>query len=99
MKILIISPKNKTVFNFRGDLIKSMIAGGHDVYVTGPNKEFESDILALGVKELIEVPLVKDNTSIKGDLSYMKNLKNVMKQLKPDLVFSYTIKQIGRAHV
>ena len=94
MKILVISPKNKTVFNFRGDLIKSMIAGGHDVYVTGPNKEFESDILALGVKELIEVPLVKDNTSIKGDLSYMKNLKKVMKQLKPDLVFSYTIKPV-----
>lgn len=94
MKILVVSPKNKTVFNFRGDLIKNMIASGHEVYVTGPNRDFEADILALGVKELIEVPLVKDNTNVKGDLSYMNNLKKVMKELSPDLVFSYTIKPV-----
>ena len=94
MKILVISPKNKTVFNFRGDLIKNMIASGHEVYVTGPNKDFEEDVLALGVKELICVPLVKDNTSVSGDLSYMKKLKAVIKELKPDLVFSYTIKPV-----
>lgn len=94
MKILVISPKNKTVFNFRGDLIKDMIASGHEVYVTGPDREYEEDVLALGVKELICVPLVKDNTSIKGDLSYLKRLKRVMTELKPDLVFSYTIKPV-----
>ena len=44
MKILIVSPKNKTVFNFRGDLVKDMIARGHTVVVTGPNKDFVDDI-------------------------------------------------------
>ena len=67
MRILVISAKNKTVFNFRGDLIKDMIQNGNDVYVTGPNNDFIDDILALGVKELIEVPSVKDNTSIKNE--------------------------------
>lgn len=94
MKILVISPKNKTVFNFRGDLIKDMIAKGNDVYVTGPNKEYIEDILALGVKKFIEVPLVKDNTSISGDLAYLKKLKAVMKKVQPDLVFEYTIKPV-----
>ena len=94
MKILVISPKNKTVFNFRGDLIKDMIAKGNDVYVTGPNRDYEEDILALGVKKLIEIPFVKDNTSVFGDLSYLRNLKQVISTLRPDLVFSYTIKPV-----
>lgn len=94
MRILVVSPKNKTVFNFRGDLIKDMIAKGNDVYVTGPNREFVEDIMHLGVKEFIEVPLVKDNTSITGDILYMKKLKSVMKRIQPELVFEYTIKPV-----
>lgn len=94
MKILIVSPKNKTVFNFRGDLIKDMVAKGNEVYVTGPNKDFVDDIMALGVKEFLEVPLVKDNTSIIGDLAYFRKLCEVMKKIQPQLVFAYTIKPV-----
>lgn len=94
MKILIVSPKNKTVFNFRGDLIRDMIAQGHQVVVLGPNRDYVEDVLALGVSEFIEVKLVKDNTSIKGDLAYLKQLVAIMKAQKPDLVFGYTIKPV-----
>ena len=94
MRILIVSPKNKTVFNFRGDLIKDMIVKGNEVYVTGPNKEFVEDVMALGVKEFIEIPFVKDSTSIIGDLLYLKKLKTVMKRVQPELVFEYTIKPV-----
>lgn len=94
MRILVVSPKNKTVFNFRGDLIKDMIAKGNEVYVTGPNRDFVDDIMALGVKEFIELPLIKDNTSISGDLAYLKRLKTVMKKVQPELVFEYTIKPV-----
>ncbi len=94
MKIMVVSPKNKTVFNFRGDLIKDMIASGNEVIVTGPNTDFVDDIKALGVSKFIEVKLVKDNTSIAGDLSYFKKLSGVMKNEKPDMVFSYTIKPV-----
>ena len=79
MKILVISPKNKTVFNFRGDLIRDMIANGNEVIVTGPNRDFLNDIMALGVSEFVEIPFVKDNTNIKGDLAYWKALKKVIK--------------------
>lgn len=94
MKILIVSPKNKTVFNFRGDLIRDMIANGNKVIVTGPNRDFMDEILELGVSEFVEIPFVKDNTSIKGDLAYWKALKRVIKEKKPDIVFSYTIKPV-----
>lgn len=94
MKILIISAKNKTVFNFRGDLIKDMISHGNEVYVTGPNQDYIDDVMALGVKEFIEIPSVKDNTSVKNDLNYLKRLKSAISTIKPDIVFSYNIKPV-----
>lgn len=94
MKILIVSAKNKTVFNFRGDLVKDMIAHGNEVYVTGPNKDYLEDVMALGVKRFIEIPFVKDNTSVKNDLNYLKQLKKAVKDVQPDIVFSYNIKPV-----
>lgn len=94
MKILIVSAKNKTVFNFRGDLVKDMIAHGNEVYVTGPNKDFLDDVMALGVKKFIEIPSVKDNTSVKNDLNYLKLLKKAIKEIQPDIVFGYNIKPV-----
>lgn len=94
MRILVVSPKNKTVFNFRGDLIRDMIAHGHEVIVTGPNRDYVEDVLALGISEFIEAKLVKDNTSVTGDLAYLKKLIQVMREKKPDLVFGYTIKPV-----
>lgn len=94
MKIVIVSPRNKSVFNFRGDLVRDMISKGHKIVVLGPNQEYVEDILALGVSEFEEVKLVKDNTSIKGDLVYLKNLIEIMRKHKPDLVFGYTIKPV-----
>ncbi|GAA0182412.1 glycosyltransferase family 4 protein [Clostridium sediminicola] len=93
MKVMVISPKNKTLFNFRGDLIKKIISNGHEVVAIGPNKDYIDDVLALGAK-FIEVPFSKDNISILGDVNYYKKLKKVMKSEKPDLVFSYTIKPV-----
>lgn len=93
MKILVISPKNKTVFNFRGDLIKEFISRGYEVVVTGPNRDYIEDIKNLGVS-FVEVPFVKDNVGIKGDLGYCKMLTDVIRKEKPDKIFSYTIKPI-----
>lgn len=94
MKILIISPKNKTVYNFRGDLIKDMISAGHEVYVTGPNRDFYEEVMALGITEFYEVSLVKDNTNPLGDLQYLRQTEKLIKALKPDIVFSYTVKPV-----
>ncbi|WP_318617956.1 glycosyltransferase family 4 protein [Sporosarcina sp. YIM B06819] len=93
MKVIVISPKNKTLFNFRGDLIKEIISKGHEVIAIGPNRDNINEVLALGVK-FIEVPFTKDNTSILGDIKYFKKLKDVIVAQKPDLVFSYTIKPV-----
>lgn len=94
MKILVISPRNKSIFNFRGDLIKDMIKNHNEVYAVGPNEEFLDDIYALGIRKFFSVKLERNTIGILNDISYFLKLKKLIKELKPDMVFSYTIKPV-----
>lgn len=93
MKFLLISPKNRTVYNFRGELVKSIIQKGYEVIVTGPDQTDVDRITALGAR-FVEIPVNKTGTSIVGDLKYCKALKKLMRTEKPDVTLGYTIKPV-----
>lgn len=93
MKFLLISPKNRTVYNFRGDLIRTIIEKGYEVLVTGPDQTDVEKIEALGAR-FIEIPMNKTGTSILSDLKYCKRLKALMKAEKPDVTLGYTVKPV-----
>ncbi len=93
MKLLLISPKNRTVFNFRGDLIRALLSKGHDVVVTGPNHDHIDEINKLGV-EFVCVPADKNGTSILGDIRYLSGLCKVIRRTKPHITLGYTIKPV-----
>jgi hypothetical protein len=48
MKFILVSPKNRTVYNFRGDLIRQIVEAGNEVIVTGPDQVDVEKIKALG---------------------------------------------------
>lgn len=50
MKFVLVSPKNRTAYNFRGDLVKLIISKGYEVIVTGPNRDNVGKIEALGAR-------------------------------------------------
>ena len=56
MKFVLLSPKNRTVYNFRGDLIREIISKGHEVVVTGPDQTDVDKIKALGAR-FVENPM------------------------------------------
>lgn len=93
MKFLLISPKNRTVYNFRGNLIKDIINKGYEVIVTGPDQIDIDKIYSLGVS-FKEVEMNKNGTNIVKDIKYLKNLFQIMKKEKPDIVLGYTIKPV-----
>lgn len=93
MKLLLISPKNRTVYNFRGDLIKDIISSGYKVAVTGPDLTDVEKITALGA-DFREIPMKKNGTSIVGDLKYCKNLYQLIKKENPDITLGYTVKPV-----
>lgn len=75
-KFILVSPKNRSAYNFRGDLIKDIQAQGYDVVVTGPDKEGVDKIEALGVK-FIEVPVNKNGLNPFADLVYCLKLYKI----------------------
>ncbi|MBR4333260.1 MAG: glycosyltransferase family 4 protein [Clostridia bacterium] len=92
-KFILISPKNRTVYNFRGDLIRDIIAKGYEVAVTGPDSTDVDKIEALGAR-FHEIPMNKTGTSVIGDLKYCNALTAFLKAEKPDATLGYTVKPV-----
>lgn len=90
---VLISPKNRTAYNFRGDLISEIIKQGYKVYVTGPNKIDVDKIEALGA-EFIEIPNDKNGVSITADLRYLRSLIKLFRRVKPTATLGYTVKPV-----
>ena len=93
MKFVLISPKNRTAYNFRGDLIKEIVGMGYEVIVTGPDGTDADKITELGAR-FVEIPLNKTGTSVRADLKYLKALKKLFREEKPDVTLGYTIKPV-----
>lgn len=93
MKFLLISPKNRTVYNFRGDLIKEIIKEGYEVIVTGPDQTDVDKIEELGAR-FVEIPMNKTGTSVLKDMRYCKALISLMRKEKPDITLGYTVKPV-----
>ncbi|MDR1683472.1 MAG: hypothetical protein LBS25_08855, partial [Candidatus Symbiothrix sp.] len=90
---VLVSPKNRTVYNFRGDLIREIINQDYQVYVTGPNQTDVDKIEALGVT-FIEIPMNKNGIGIGEDIRYTWRLYCLFKQIKPSVILGYTIKPV-----
>lgn len=93
MKFILISPKNRTVYNFRGDLIKAIKAKGYEVVVTGPDETDVEKIEELGARFCV-IPMQKNGTSIFGDIKYCLRLIKFFREEKPDVTLGYTIKPV-----
>ena len=93
MRFILVSPKNRTAYNFRGDLIKRIISCGYEVIVTGPNRVGVEKIEALGAR-FVGIPMNKNGVNPKEDLKYQKALCELFKKEKPDVVLGYTSKPV-----
>ena len=93
MKYVVVSPKNRTVYNFRGDLIRKIISCGHEVIVTGPNRIDVEKIEALGAR-FVELANDKNGINPVADLKYLCGLLGLFRREKPDVVFGYTSKPV-----
>lgn len=92
-KIAIISHYAPSLINFRGDLIRTMAELGHEVICLGPEAGFEQPLRELGA-DYRQIPLHRTGLNPLKDIKTLFSLRKVLKEIKPDLVFSYTVKPI-----
>jgi glycosyltransferase involved in cell wall biosynthesis len=95
---VLISPKNRTVYNFRGELIREIIQKGYKVYATGPNLIDIERIHKLGAC-FIEIPNNKNGINIFSDLKYFFCLLKLFFKLKPEITLGYTVKPVIYASI
>lgn len=91
MKVLIFANNDIGLYRFRKELIERLIADGHDVLVSLPNGEFVKNIIDLGCG-YIETDISRHGMNPIYDMKLLKRYKSILRETKPDIVFTYTIK-------
>lgn len=92
-KIAVIASYTRSLVNFRGDMIQDWVSRGHEVYTCAPEKGFEGQIADMGAS-FTPVRLARTGLNPLKDWFYFLDLIAFFKRVKPDVVFSYTIKPV-----
>lgn len=90
-RILILSNHFITLYNFRKELINKLIEDGHDVFIAMPKAEENNYFSNKGCK-IIETPIDRRGINPISDFGIILNYIKIMRSIKPDIIFSYTIK-------
>ena len=91
MKVLILANKSTGLYKFRGELLEALIAKGHEVFISIPNGDFIEEMQQMGC-HFIETEISRHGTNPLTDLALAKKYCTIIKSVKPDIVFTYTIK-------
>lgn len=82
-----------SLINFRGPLIRALLAEGHQVSVGAPDisNDLRTTLQTMGAS-VHETPLHRRGTGIRADVAYYGNLKRIFLTVRPDALLTYTIK-------
>lgn len=90
-RILILSNHFITLYNFRKELIKRLVEDGHEVFISMPKSKENTFFSDMGCK-IIETVVDRRGINPIKDIGLIINYLKIMKKVKPDIIFSYTIK-------
>lgn len=91
MKVLVVANFDVGLYKFRKELLQEIIDNGHDVYISLPNGDLVKPLVDMGC-HFIETDLDRRGMNPVTDLKLILNYKRILKQVKPDMVITYTIK-------
>jgi glycosyltransferase involved in cell wall biosynthesis len=91
MNILVLANFGMGLYNFRKELLEALIKQNNDVYISLPKDEYVPKLTSLGCK-YIETKLDRRGTNPIRDLKLLLQYIKMIKEIKPDIVLTYTIK-------
>lgn len=93
--VFIVSNGVKSLYNFRGDLVRKLIADGYRIYAIAP--DYDAATLAR-VEELgampILIPMARNGMNPLRDLQSIIALYREMRRLRPQIFFGYFMKPV-----
>lgn len=90
-KILILVNDVTTIVQFRTELVKALVTAGNKVFVSVPKSERNTEIEALGAT-VIETNASRHGTNPIEDFNLFLSYIKLLKEQKPDVVLTYTVK-------
>lgn len=96
MKIAVMGATPNSLYNFRGELIKKLVAhNGFNVYAMASNADELGVNIINGLGAFyVDYPVSRNGLNPKDDIDTFLSLRSIFKQKKPDVLLSYTIKPI-----
>lgn len=91
MKILILTNLGMGLYKFRRELLETLVAQNHDIYLSLPLDEFADKLEAIGC-HLMDTPIDRRGTNPIRDLNLFLTYIKIIKEVQPDIALTYTIK-------
>ena len=90
--VLIIGSFAPSLVHFRGPLIRAIVERGHKVFAAAPSisSEVAAQLKGLGA-EPVELSLVNASLNPFATLQSLKDLREVIRRVRPDVMIGYTI--------
>lgn len=90
-KILILVNHDVVIYNFRKELVERLLKDEYEVYISSPYGERIDDLIKMGCKH-IDAKIARHGTNILEELKLLYYYKKIIKEIKPYVVLTYTIK-------
>lgn len=90
-RVLIIANSSEGLIQFRKELLITLREQKHDVFVSVPRDELFDEIEPLGCT-VIETEISRRGTNPVKDIKLLCKYYSICKRVRPDIVFTYTIK-------
>ncbi len=90
-KILILANSSSGLYDFRGEVLKKLLDNSYEVVVSLPDNTKVADIENLGCR-VVNTYINRRGVNPKEDMGLLKSYFSLLKEEKPDLVLTYTIK-------
>lgn len=91
MKILVLANFDVGLYQFRRELLAALLEQGHEVTVALPYGGLVEPLKEMGCR-FVDTPLERRGMNPAKDLALLRRYRRLLKEQKPDLVITYTIK-------
>ncbi|MCH5259490.1 MAG: glycosyltransferase family 4 protein [Lachnospiraceae bacterium] len=92
MRILILTNYDLGLYKFRRELLEKLIIDEHEVFVCVPDGEYVERIKALGCQYVPCDLLDRHGTNPLKELQLLSYYQKLLRDIRPDIVLTYTIK-------
>jgi glycosyltransferase involved in cell wall biosynthesis len=95
MRVAVFAGYGPSLLNFRGELLRAMVSKGNEVIALAPDISFEdaAQLRKVGI-QVMRIPFNRTGMNPAAELIGLVRLALTLRQIKPELLFTYTPKTI-----